>query len=90
MTPSAIKNAEGHVTREIADLGDGRGPVDRRFKYNADGQIAGEIRLDPATGQLIENVEYLRTNDGKVLTRITDAKGNIVFPALIEPVTKAN
>lgn len=74
---SAVKNAEGLVTHETADLGDGRGLIDRRFRYNDKAQLTGEIRLNPTTGRLIETVEYVRTDDGKINTRITDAAGNI-------------
>jgi YD repeat-containing protein len=76
-TPTSVKNAQGLVTREIADLGDGRGSIDRRFRYDANGKTTGETRLDPTTGQLIETVEYIRDINGTVHTRITDAAGNI-------------
>jgi len=79
---SAVKNAEGLVAHEIADLGDGRGLIDRRFRYNDKGQIAVEVRLNPTTGQLIETVEYVRTEDAKINTRITDSAGNITLIAL--------
>ncbi|MFT3870770.1 MAG: hypothetical protein QM715_20145 [Nibricoccus sp.] len=74
---SAVKNEEGLVTRETADLGDGRGLLDRRFHYDDKGQLTREARLNPATGQLIETLEYVRTEDGKINTRVTDAAGNI-------------